>query len=171
MLKQESCLKSVDLEIHCFMHLSLTDWGHYSQKEQQRKYAVIIGHYFFSCYTQSYYKVQEALTNGLLCCFFQIRVHLALIVIYVYLNWQLVLCIHVSLRKSFTIIANELCDCYLPCHSTLGLNENFLFFYYIDSHYGLFSLFLICFYLPLFKFNLLDSFQEIDTTSDTTLLL
>ena len=43
-------------------------WCHYSQTEQQRKYAaVIMGHYFFYCYTQSYYKVQAAWTKGLLC--------------------------------------------------------------------------------------------------------
>ena len=47
-------------------------WCHYSQKEHKRKYAaVIIGHCFFSCYTQLYYKVQEAWTNGYcyLCIF------------------------------------------------------------------------------------------------------
>ena len=75
-------------------------WCNYIQMEQQRKYAaVIIGHCFFSCYTPSYLKAQEAWTNV-------IWVHLSLIVIHVYLNKPLILC--VSLRKSFTIIANEL---------------------------------------------------------------
>ena len=45
-------------------------WCHYSQRKQQKYAAVIIGHYFFSNYSQSYYKVQEASTNGLLCYFF-----------------------------------------------------------------------------------------------------
>ena len=48
-------------------------------------------------------------------------------------------------------------------------NISFFFIYYIDSHYVLSSIFLmiICFCLPLFIFNLLLSFQESNSFSDT----
>ena len=47
------------------------------------------------------------------------------------------------------------------------LTNIFFFFYYINGHYVLSSLFLICFYSPLFILNLLFSFQGINSTSDT----
>ena len=137
-------------------------WCHYSHKKQQRKYAaVIIGHYFFSCYTQLYYKVQEAWTNGLLCYLF--RQGYIQLFIYVHLNQPLVLWI--SLRKSLLSWQMNY-DCYLPCHSTLGHNEQFLFSITLTV---IMSFDFI--YIPLFIFNVLFSFQEINSTSDTVTTL
>ena len=60
-------------------------------------------------------------------------------------------------------------DCFLPCHSTLGPNKHFLFSItwtvIMSCPMRLYSLSYL--FLPLFIVNLLFSFQEINSTSDT----